>query len=203
MAESGAPTESGAAAVYQLQVVVAGVSPLIWRRLLVSATATIAELHAVLRAAFGWSGQNLHRFVTHGREYGISYVGGPSFRDDAHRVALTDLGLRTTERFAYHYDLTDDWRLDLRVENSMAAEADRSYPRCTGGRRAGPVEGCGAWAFLEQTQPHRVYEATLRAAEILGQLLDDEVTTVGADREELAGLLPLLWVGRFSRCRCR
>ena len=56
MAESGAPTESGAAAVYQLRVVVAGVSPLIWRRLLVSATATIAELHAVLRAAFGWSG---------------------------------------------------------------------------------------------------------------------------------------------------
>ena len=46
-------------------------------------------------------------------------------------------------------------------------------------------------------------KAMLRAAEILGQLLDDEVTTVGADREELAGLLPLLWVGRFSRCRCR
>jgi len=85
-------------------------------------------------------------------EYGISYVGGPGFRDDAHRVALTDLGLRTTERFAYHYDFTDDWRLDLRVENIMVAEADRSYPRCTGGRRAGPVEGCGgAWAFLEQT----------------------------------------------------
>jgi len=50
--------ESGAAAVYQLRVVVAGVSPLTWRRLLVSARATIAELHAVLRAAFGWSGQN-------------------------------------------------------------------------------------------------------------------------------------------------
>ncbi len=102
-----------------------------------SATVTIADLHAVLRAAFGWSGQNLHRLVIHGREYGISYVGGPGFRDDAHRVALTDLGLRTTERFAYHYDFTDDWRLDLRVANSMAAEADRSYPRCTGGRRAG------------------------------------------------------------------
>jgi len=53
--------------VYQLRVVVAGVSPLIWRRLLVSATATIAELHAVLRAAFGWSGPHLHRLVIHGR----------------------------------------------------------------------------------------------------------------------------------------
>ena len=150
MAGSGAPTDSGAAAVYQLRAEVAGVSPLIWRRL--RATATIAELHAVLRAAFGWSGQNPAP-LRHSRPgYGISYVGGPGFRDDAHRVALTDLGLRTTERFAYHYDLTDDWRLDLRVENIMAAEADRSYPRCTGGRRAGPVEGCGgAWTSLEQT----------------------------------------------------
>jgi len=97
-------------------------------------------------------------------EYGISYIGGPGFRDDVHRVALTDLGLRATERFAYHYDFTDDWRLDLRVEQIMAAEVGRSYPRCTGGRRAGAPEGCGGpWAFLEQTQPHRVYEATLRA----------------------------------------
>jgi len=81
--------------VYQLRVVVAGVSPLIWRRLLVSATTTIAELHAVLRAAFGWSGQNPAPLRHSRPEYGISYVGGPGFRDDAHRVALTDLGLRS------------------------------------------------------------------------------------------------------------
>jgi len=128
MAESVAPTESAVASVYQLRVVVAGVSPLIWCRLLVSATTTIADLHGVLQAAFGWSGQHLHRFAIHGREYGISYVGGPGFRDDAHRVALIDLGLRATERFAYHYDFTDDWRLDLRVEQIMAARGGPELP---------------------------------------------------------------------------
>src|SRR5664280_103965 len=57
--------------VYQLRVVVRGVSPLIWRRLLVPADTTIAGLHAVLQVAFGWTGTHLHRFVVQGREYGI------------------------------------------------------------------------------------------------------------------------------------
>ena len=56
------------------------------------------------------------------------------------------------------------------------------------------------WAFLEQTQPHRVLAAAIRAAEILGMLLDDEdVTRFGEHRDELAGLLPLLGVDRFDR----
>ena len=78
--------------VYRLRVVVRGVSPLIWRRLLVPADTTIAGLHAVLQVAFGWTGTHLHRFVVQGREYGIGYVGGPSFGDDPRRVRPGDLG---------------------------------------------------------------------------------------------------------------
>ena len=58
----------------------AGVSPLIWRRLLVPGETTIAEWHAVLQATFGWGGEHLHRFVIHGTGYGISYLGGVGFR---------------------------------------------------------------------------------------------------------------------------
>src|SRR5664279_5527120 len=71
--------------VYQLRVVVRGVSPLIWRRLLIPADTTIADLHAVLQVAIGWTGTHLHRFVVQGREYGIGYVGGPSFDADPRR----------------------------------------------------------------------------------------------------------------------
>jgi len=40
-----------APSVYQLRVVVRGVSPLIWRRLLIPADTAVAELHAVLQTS--------------------------------------------------------------------------------------------------------------------------------------------------------
>jgi hypothetical protein len=46
-------------AIYQLRVVLCGVSPLVWRRLLVVSTTSIAELHEILQSAFGWSGEHL------------------------------------------------------------------------------------------------------------------------------------------------
>ena len=54
---------------------------------------TLAELHAVVQTVFGWGGgEHLHRFVIHGTEYGISYVGGQGFRHDARDVRLGELG---------------------------------------------------------------------------------------------------------------
>lgn len=108
------------------------------------------------------------------------------------------------ERFFYECNFFAGWRVDLRVEEIVAAEPGRVYPRCTAGRRAGPPEGWdGPWAFLDATQPHLVFAATLRAAEIVGQLLDAdpdaEPATVGVDRDELTALLPLLGLERFDR----
>src|SRR5664279_5229898 len=194
--------------VYQVRVVVRGISPLIWRRLLIPADTTIAGLHMALQVAFGWSGEHLHRFVIHGSEYGISYLGGVGFRDDPHRVRVAELGLRPTERFTYHYDFTAGWCLDLRVEQILLLTGPgRSAAVCTGGRRAGPPEDCGGvWAFLERTQPHLVWAARIRPAHILGMLRDEDedededgATRFSEHRDELAGLLPLLGLERFDR----
>ena len=64
------PAEAALPSVYRLRVVLRAISPLIWRRLLVPAEDSIADLHAALQIAFGWDGTHLHRFVIHGREYG-------------------------------------------------------------------------------------------------------------------------------------
>jgi hypothetical protein len=193
--------------VFRLRAVVTGISPLIWRRLEVAAGTTVAGLHAIVQAVFGWSGEHLHRFVIGGTEYGISYLGGPGFRDDARQVRLADLGLREGERFVYEYNFSAAWRVDLRVEQIACAQPGRAYPRCTGGRRAGPPEDWdGPWVFLERTQPHLVFGATVRAAEIIGRLLNagdhDDLADADVDREELAALMPLLSLERFDRRAC-
>src|SRR5882762_11795199 len=91
------PTSS--LSVYQLRVVLRGVSPLIWCRLPVRNNSSIADLHTTLQLASGWSDEHLNRFVVHGREYGVAHPGGLWFRDDPHEVHLADLGLRIGERF--------------------------------------------------------------------------------------------------------
>ena len=140
------PDRNPPATAYQLGVIVHGVSPLIWRRLLVPGGASIAGLHAIVQAAFGWSGEHLHYFTVHGARYGICFDGGPVFRDGAHRVSLASLGLRESERFTYTYNFFADWRLDLRVEqitDARSARCIRGAPAVAAPdrRRIGPGRG--------------------------------------------------------------
>jgi len=107
------PKASDEPVIYQLRVVLRGISPLIWRRLLVRGDSTLADLHATLQTALGWSDEHLNRFVIHGREYGVAHIGGVGFADDPRRVRLADLGLRVGERFLYEYDFTDGWQHDV------------------------------------------------------------------------------------------
>ena len=121
-------------AIYQLRVVLCGVSPLVWRRLLVVSTTSIAELHEILQNAFSWSGEHLHRFLIHGAAYGIPCLGGIVFREDARRVPLSRFRLHCGERFRYEYDFMADWKLDIRLERALrrAVEAEIGEPAFTG-----------------------------------------------------------------------
>ena len=175
------------------------------------AAAARARHHDDRRAArgaadrLGWADEHLHRFLIHGREYGIPRDGGVGFGDDARKVRLAGFGLRVGERFVYDYDFIDRWRHDIRVEQLVPSDPGRSYPVCTGGRRAGPPEDCGgAWAFLELRQRYSLPVVAARAAELLGRLIDaaandDDLDVIAACRSELADLHPWLGIDRFDQ----
>jgi hypothetical protein len=144
--------------LYRLRVVVRGVNPLIWRRLLIPADTTIAGLHAVLESRSAGTATTCTGSSSTDASTASATPGGPSFGADPRRVRLGDLGLRPTEGFTYHHDFTAGWCLDLRVEQirtDLAAQKGQHCPVCTGGRRAGPPEDCGGvQAFLETPRPH-------------------------------------------------
>jgi lantibiotic modifying enzyme len=81
--------------LYQLRLVLAGISPMIWRRLLISSETSIAQLHQYIQIAFDCSGEHLHRFRIHGKDYGIAYLGGISFEDNPRAVYLSPVSVST------------------------------------------------------------------------------------------------------------
>jgi hypothetical protein len=136
--------------VYQLRIVLRGISPLIWRRVLVPSTTTLAHLHAILQILFAWSDEPLHRFHIHGREDG-------SRGASTHAVLLQDLGLHRGERLRYVYDFGAYWACDIRLEARLPLAPRRVYPVCRGGTRAAPSEDCaGAWGYMERLDQHRL-----------------------------------------------
>ena len=52
--------------IYQLKATIVGTKPAVWRRVLVSESATLLRLHEVLQAAFGWWDSHLHEFEIDG-----------------------------------------------------------------------------------------------------------------------------------------
>ena len=59
------------ASILQLHIELRGTKPKIWRRILVPETITLAKLHLVIQAAFGWGHSHLHEFIAgDGERYG-------------------------------------------------------------------------------------------------------------------------------------
>ena len=191
--------------VYQLRVVLAGISPMVWRRLLVPAETSIAGLHEILQTAFGWSDEHLHRFTIHAVEYGLWRPGSAGFSRDARQVRLGEFEFRRGERFTYEYNFTAGWRHDIRVEEILPRSPCRRCPACTGGARQAPPEHFGSpeeFLALRQRWPPAII--AIRMAEIIAGLMDadgDAPTSevIGERRDELAGLLDLACLDKLDR----
>jgi hypothetical protein len=130
--------------VYQLRIIIQGISPLIWRRLLIRSDMSLATLHTTLQTVFAWSDVHLHCFRLHGQEYGSTRLGGPSFDTDPRQVPLAALHLHRGEHFTYVYNFIDHWVCNLRLEAILPLHPRRLYPVCTGGKRAGRPRTVGA-----------------------------------------------------------
>ena len=183
----------------KLPIWIRQISPMIWRRLLVRSESSLAQLHDIIPIAFGWSDSPLHRFRSHGRDYGVSRPGGSGFAQDAHQVRLADFQFRRNERFLDEYDFGDSWQHEVRVEAGLPEEPKRGYPLGVGGKRQAPPEdGGGPRAFLQRRDA-----VLLDMVEHLGRLVESveagDRDAIRDQLEDIESLREWLDLDRFDR----
>ena len=117
--------------IYSMKVALRGVSPMIWRRLRVNGTTSLADFHQIIQIAMGWDDEYLHFFHIYGQDYGVYRPGGMIYGQDAEQVFLDDFSFDVGDRFSYVYNFRDWWLCDIRVED--VGSSDKPAPRCFGG----------------------------------------------------------------------
>lgn len=157
---------------------------MIWRRLLVRSDLTLFGLHRVIQIAFGWEDYHLDAFRVHGRRFGTQWTGkrhhlvedGKILRE----LTLADLSLRVRQRMMYEYDFGDFWEHEVRVEAREQPSADKPWPVCTDGARAGPPEDIGGPGGYERLL-ERLDDVRFDQGNGLDDFLDENDTSDGEE----------------------
>jgi hypothetical protein len=101
---------------------------MVWRRIAVSSSCTLRELHGTIQVAMGWEGIHLFRFCLRTARYGSWEVSASS-----PDVKLAELQLRKGARLLYEYDLNVPREHEVRLEDRPEPETGKKYPSCLGG----------------------------------------------------------------------
>ena len=178
--------ETNPPVIYQLKIVLLGISPMIWRRIKVSSDSTIADLHYIIQIVMGWKEEHPHQFLIHGVHYGISYPGTGGFMGNAHEIKLAKFGLREREKISYEYNFNCSWKHQIRVEAILSEEENRVLPVCTAGKgNCPPEDSGGAVGFIRLRQQYNPFDFAIKIGEII---IEKGVEEIANHREELKEL---------------
>lgn len=140
--------------VYQLKIVLDGLDPLIWRRILVPCNYSFARLDRAIQSAMGWTNSHLHEFIFDYNPEDFSGLRIGMELDEPYDNYDLEEPLMETEhflkewfpkkkKFKYLYDFGDHWMHSITVEKTIKVDPDQSYPQCLEGEYACPPEDCG------------------------------------------------------------
>jgi Plasmid pRiA4b ORF-3-like protein len=167
----------------QLNARLCGVSPPVTRRLVITEQASLAQLHAALQVAFGWSDEHLYVFQIRGWQFGdparaieLALAGGGV------DMPLAAFAFEVNETFQYHYNLFVPWKIDCRIESRGLVSMDQPLG-CLAARGDPPdedLEGPAAYPdWLESSSPawavHQIEELLeddLDGAQLRAEVLD-------------------------------
>jgi len=141
---------------YQLKITLSGTRPAIWRRVRVSSSTTLAELHGIVQISMGWMDSHLHMFATSdGQRFGDTRHdedGMMQMRDES-AVTVGELLRKAKQSLTYEYDFGDGWGHSVVLEKVLPLKDDEPLPLCVHAVGQCPPEDVGGiggfYAFLE------------------------------------------------------
>jgi hypothetical protein len=109
----------------------------------------LAQLHAVLQVAFGWSDTHLYTFLIRGGQFSdrdrgmeLAIAGGAD-------IPLAAFGFEISEPFCYRYNLFVPWEIDCRVKGRCLISREQ-WVACMGAQGYPPDEDLRAHEVVER-----------------------------------------------------
>ena len=138
--------------IVRIRIELQEIEPTIWRRIDVPLSSTLLALHDFIQFAFLWTDSHLFEYKIGDRRCGQPeydrYADERLYK--AASIRLKRVVDRGIEQFLYVYDIGDNWRHDLFIEEIRDGEPDVDYPVFVEGERRGPPEDVGGvTGFME------------------------------------------------------
>lgn len=162
--------------MYQLNISLQGIEPLIWRRVQVWGDTKLPRLHRVFQLVFNWQDYHLHEFRTARHIYRQpdeeDRILGNNVEDED-VVQINHVLPHVGDEMQYTYDFGDNWRHRVVLEAILLPDADAQYPRCIGGARNGPPEDSGGpYSYADFLKKNRAkYDGELFSLEAVNRRL--------------------------------
>jgi Plasmid pRiA4b ORF-3-like protein len=138
-------TQHSDQSVLRLRIELNDIDPVIWRRLLVPGSVSMAKLASMLIAAMGWTKFHLHEFKVGGvggASYGIDFDDVPEDQIDEKDVTVLE-ALSDAKHFTFEYDFGDSWKHEVVIEDFGWSYFGLKYAVCLDGDNACPPEDVG------------------------------------------------------------
>jgi hypothetical protein len=128
---------------YILHISLTFSDPLIWRRVQVPGSISLATFHHVIQLSMGWSDTHAHQFhvgkISYEPTLGSAAIGETK-RYDERNFQLQDLEESMRFMFAYLYDAGDIWEHEIRLEEVVYPSEKLHNPVLLAGEQACPPE---------------------------------------------------------------
>jgi len=126
-----------------LRIELLGITPTIYRTIVVPASITLPKLHVTILRAMGWQGGHLHEFMIDGLHYGQPDPDFPEPDLKPEQRVRLDKALGLEMAFGYIYDYGDNWQHGITVLGRIDLRGRMTYPQCLEGANACPPEDVG------------------------------------------------------------